>query len=211
MWSVHVNGVWQSVSTEQVRDLAQRGLIGPETVVRHDTWKEPGRLGQVQAFAALFPKVEALRDEDVQIVGEAPFAEGYRSAPGFSTAPGLARRTAAATWDLSALVPMMRPAGLIAGGIAGLTCIFAGLYMLSWTSQAEADKGGMFGGTTNFFSVLKTASGSTSLRQGARDLGHDAVRFRSHSSEGAERWTPASLALPRGSLSFARTAPRSEA
>ncbi len=83
-----MNGAWQSVSTDQVRELVQRGVIGPETVVRHDTWKEPGRLGQVQAFAALFPKVEALRDEDVQIVGEAPLGEQYRSAPGYSTAPG---------------------------------------------------------------------------------------------------------------------------
>jgi hypothetical protein len=158
MWSVQINGAWQPASSEQVRELVQRGIIGPETVVRHDTWKEPGRLGQVQAFAALFPKIEALRDEDIQIVGEGPLSGEQRSAPAYSTAPGLARRTAAPTWDLIAL-PMMRPAGLAAGGIAGLTCIVAGLYMLSWTSQAEADKGGMFGGTTNFFSVLKIGLG----------------------------------------------------
>ena len=63
------------------------------------------------------------------------------------------------SWDLSALVPMMRSAGLVAGGVAGLTCIVAGLYMLSWTSKAEAEHSGMFGGTTNFFSVLKTGLG----------------------------------------------------
>ncbi len=54
---------------------------------------------------------------------------------------------------------MMRPAGLAAGGVAGLTCIGAGLYMLSWTSQAEAEKGAMLSGTTNFFSVLKIGLG----------------------------------------------------
>lgn len=158
MWSVQVNGAWQSASTEQVRELVQRGVIGPQTVVRHDTWAEPGRLGQVQAFAHLFPKVEALGDEDVQIVGEAPPSQPYRSAPGHATVPGLARRATAA-WDLSALAPMMRPVGLAAGGVAGLTCIVAGLYMLSFTSEAAAEKGGMLGGTTNFFSVLKTGLG----------------------------------------------------
>ena len=153
MWSVQVNGVWQKASSGQVRELIQRGVIGPQTVVRHDTWAEPGRLGQVQAFARLFPKVESLGDADIQIIEPAPLSEQHGS-----TAPGL-RRTAGAAFSLDALASLMRPAGLAAGGVAGLTCIVAGLYMLSWTSAAAAEKGGMLGGTGDFFSVLKTGLG----------------------------------------------------
>lgn len=53
----------------------------------------------------------------------------------------------------------MRPAGLAAGGVAGLTCVVAGLYMFFWTSQAAVERAGALGGPTDFFSLLKTALG----------------------------------------------------
>jgi hypothetical protein len=153
MWSVQVNGVWQNASTDQVRELVARGVIGPQTVVRHDTWAEPGRIGQVQAFAHLFPRVEALDDADIQVVEPAPPSEKHGT-----TAPGRGR-AAGAAWNLSALAPFARPAGLAAGAVAGLTCIIAGLYLLSWTSQVAADKSGTLGDTAGLLSALKTGLG----------------------------------------------------
>jgi len=55
MWSVYVNGAWQSAENEaQVADWVRRGFVGPQTLVHHATWPNPVPIAQVPSFGAMF-------------------------------------------------------------------------------------------------------------------------------------------------------------
>ena len=123
MWSVQINGAWQSASTEQLRELIQRGAVGRDTVVRHHSWSEPGRIGQVQAFAPLLPPAEGRAEVDIKTFDD-------KAAREHLTAPGLAA-SAQTPWLPKEIAALVRPAALWFGLVAGLLCVAAGLYTVS--------------------------------------------------------------------------------
>jgi hypothetical protein len=146
MWSVQINGAWQSASTEQLRELIQRGAIGRETVVRHHSWTEPGRIGQVQAFAPLLPPPVGRGEVDIKTFDD-------KAAREHLTAPGLAV-SAQTAWLPKEIATLIRPAAVSFGLIAGLLCIAAGLYTLSSPVPAAGPDA-----SAVLLSILKTGFG----------------------------------------------------
>jgi hypothetical protein len=160
MWSVKMGGTWQRATTDQVRDQIRHGLLGSQTIVQHDSWKEPGRLGQVEAFAALFPT-----DDDRKKTAERPSLHYATEAPpppsshpSLSAPPKAPEKSLAKAPEPMAR-PDLRPIPIALGGIGGLICLIGGVYMLSWTSHAMSVSVGPISGSADFFSVLRIGLG----------------------------------------------------
>jgi hypothetical protein len=146
MWSVQINGAWQNASTDQLRELIQRGVVSRDTVVRHHSWSEPGRVGQVQAFAPFLPPAEGRTDVDVKTFDD-------RAAREHLTAPGLSE-SASAGWLPREIASLIRPAACALGLVAGLLCVAAGLYTLSSPFLAVGSES-----SAAVLSILKTGLG----------------------------------------------------
>ncbi len=136
--------------------------MGRDTVVRHHSWSEPGRIGQVQAFAPLLPPAEGRAEVDIKTFDD-------KAAREHLTAPGLAA-SAQTPWLPKEIAALVRPAALWFGLVAGLLCVAAGLYTVLVArsgSRAGCERGPSLHPEDRLRGLL--------LRRRDRSVGGDAV------------------------------------